>query len=384
MTAPTQLDTGAGDGGRHQDADETASPRGILHRLGSITALYTVAVFAAEVLFFSLRASDRFLTTNNLILTAQNVAVLTVVACGATFVLITAGVDLSVGSVAILGEVVAAKTIINAGGDGLFDACLGIAAGVAVGWFVGIINGVGVAYLKVPPLIVTLGTMLAGVSAAQIITDGVNVPNRTLSGLGNDRIGGVPYIVLVGLGVVIVTGVLLHFTVFGRHTYAVGSNAEAARRVGINVPGHLVKVYALAGALSGFGGVLSLARFNTTSIGGHQSDPLEAIAASALGGTSVFGGIGTIAGTVVGVWIPGVLRNGIIILGVQPYWQGIIIGLVLVGTVWFDQYRRRAAVGAAGQRPGRKRIAAMRASRLATRRSQSTHPPTTTKQEGEP
>ena len=205
---------------------------------------------------------------------------LTVVACGATFVLITAGVDLSVGSVAILGEVVAAKTIINAGGERVVRRPLGIAAGIAVGVLVGIINGIGVAYLKVPPLIVTLGTMLAGVSAAQIITDGVNVPNRTLSGLGNDRVGGIPYIVLVGLGVVIVIGILLHFTVFGRHTYAIGSNADAARRVGINVPGHLVKVYALAGALSGFGGVLSLARFNTTSIGGHQSDPLEAIAAA--------------------------------------------------------------------------------------------------------
>ncbi len=375
MTAPAKFEpTTPVDDGRHTDAEEAGGQRGLLKRLGSVTALYTVAIFAAEVLFFSIRAHDRFLTTNNLILTAQNVAVLTVVACGATFVLITAGVDLSVGSVAILGEVVAAKTIINAGGEGVLDAALGIAAGVGVGVLVGIINGVGVAYLKVPPLIVTLGTMLAGVSAAQIITDGVNVPNRTLSGLGNDRVAGIPIIVLVGLGVVAVVGILLHLTVFGRHTYAIGSNADAARRVGINVPGHLVKVYALAGALSGFGGVLSLARFNTTSIGGHQSDPLEAIAAAALGGTSVFGGVGSIAGTVVGVWIPGVLRNGIIILGVQPYWQGIIIGLVLVATVWFDQYRRRVAGGTGGLR--RMRLRSTRPSH---------HPPTTTtKQEGEP
>ena len=121
--------------------------------------------------------------------------------------------------------------------------------------------------------------------------------------------------------------------------------------MGINVDRHLLKVYALAGSLSGFGGVLSLARFNTTSIGGHQTDPLEAIAAAALGGTSVFGGIGTIFGTMIGVWIPGVLRNGIIILGVQAYWQGVIIGLVLVATVWFDQVRRRHA-SRPGSRPG--------------------------------
>lgn len=351
MSAPTKLAPRGAGNGRHADTEDAgAAPHSRLRRIGSIAALYTVAVFAAEVLFFSLSEPDRFLTRSNLILTAQNVAVLTVVACGATFVLITAGVDLSVGSVAILGEVVAAKTIINAGASGVVDASLGIAAGVGVGVLVGICNGIGVAYLRVPPLIVTLGTMMAGVSAAQIITDGVNVPNRTLNRLGNGRVAGVPYIVLVGLGVVIVTGILLHLTVFGRHTYAVGSNAESARRVGINVRTHLVKVYALAGALSGFGGVLSLARFNTTSIGGHQSDPLEAIAAAALGGTSVFGGVGSIAGTVFGVWIPGVLRNGIIILGVQPYWQGIIIGLVLVGTVWFDQYRRRAAAGTGGPR----------------------------------
>jgi ribose transport system permease protein len=142
--------------------------------------------------------------------------------------------------------------------------------------------------------------------------------------------------------VVIVCAVLLHLTVFGRHTYAVGSNAEAARRVGINVERHLLKVYGLAGMLSGFGGVLSIARFNTTSIGGHTTDSLQAIAAAALGGTSVFGGVGSIIGTVIGVWIPGVLQNGIIILGVQPYWQGVVIGVVLIGTVWFDQYKRRS------------------------------------------
>ena len=101
--------------------------------------------------------------------------------------------------------------------------------------------------------------------------------------------------------------------------------------------------------------MLSLARFNTTSIGGHTSDPLEAITAAALGGTSVFGGVGSIIGTMIGVWIPGVLRNGIIILGVEPYWQGVIIGLVLVATVWFDQYRRRAAAGGPRRRHFRRR-----------------------------
>ena len=128
-------------------------------------------------------------------------AVLTVMACGATFVLITAGVDLSVGSVAILGEVVAAKTIIAAGANGVVRRLRSASSpGSPSGSLVGMINGVGVAYLKVPPLIVTLGTSLMGLSAAQIITDGVNVPNRTLNGLGNGRVAGIPYLVLVALG----------------------------------------------------------------------------------------------------------------------------------------------------------------------------------------
>ena len=349
---PVPVDETAGPAAVEAD-DDHPGRRGLRGRIGSIGWRYTLVVFAVEVAFFSITAGALFLTRTNLILTAQNVAVLTVVACGSTFVLITAGVDLSVGSVAILGEVLAAKTIIAMGGSGVVDACLGVAAGVAVGVLVGLFNGIGVAYLKVPPLIVTLSTLLIGLSAAQIITGGVNVPNRTLNTLGNGRIGGIPYLVLVARGVVAITGVMLHFSVFGRYTYAVGSNAEAARRVGINVDRHLLKVYALAGSLSGFGGVLSLARFNTTSIGGHTSDPLEAITAAALGGTSVFGGVGTIIGTMIGVWIPGVLRNGIIIIGVEPYWQGVIIGLVLVATVWFDQYRRRAAIG--GTRPHRFR-----------------------------
>lgn len=326
-------------------ADEIgATKQSPWQRIARIGWAYTLIVLVAEVAFFAVFAGDRFLTSQNFILTAQNVAVLTIMASGATFVLITAGVDLSVGSTAIVGEVVASKVILAMNASGV-SPWAGIAAGVAAGVLVGLINGIGIAYLRVPPLIMTLGTLTAALSAAQIITRGVNVPTRVLDGLGNGRIGGVPYLVLLALGVVVAMGILLHLTVFGRHTYAVGSNAEAARRVGINVETHLVKVYALAGAMSGLGGVLSLARFNTTSIGGHATDPLEAIAASALGGTSVFGGVGTILGTVIGVWIPGVLRNGIIILGVQSYWQGVVIGAVLVGTVWFDQRKRRNGAG---------------------------------------
>lgn len=134
---------------------------------------------------------------------------------------------------------------------------------------------------------------------------------------------------------------ILATTRFGRHTYAIGSNAQAARRVGINVDRHLIKVYALSGLLSGAAGVLSLARFSTTTIASHSTDNLSAIAGAVIGGTSLFGGVGTIGGTVVGVLIPGVLQNGLIILGVQRFWLSVAVGAVLIVAVVIDQLRRR-------------------------------------------
>jgi ribose transport system permease protein len=133
----------------------------------------------------------------------------------------------------------------------------------------------------------------------------------------------------------------MHMSVFGRHTLAIGSNEEATRRAGVNVRRHLLKVYMVGGVASGFGGFLSLAYFSTTSVGGHSTDNLQAITAVALGGTSLFGGVATILGTVIGVWIPAILQNGFIIVGVNPYWQMIAVGFVLIIAVWIDQLRRR-------------------------------------------
>ena len=138
------------------------------------------------------------------------------------------------------------------------------------------------------------------------------------------------------------SAIVLAATRFGRYTYAIGSNEEAARRAGVNVDRHLIKVYALAGTLAGLAGFLSLARFGTTTIGGHATDNLQAIAAVVIGGTSLFGGIGTILGTVFGVFIPAVLQNGFVIVGVQPFWQQVAVGAVLIVAVYLDQLRRRS------------------------------------------
>jgi ribose transport system permease protein len=150
--------------------------------------------------------------------------------------------------------------------------------------------------------------------------------------------------VVIAVVVLILGGVLLHFTKFGRYTYAVGSNEEAARRVGVRVDRHLILVYALSGTLAGFAGALSLAQFGTTAIGGQTQTNLNVIAAVVIGGTSLFGGLGTIFGTVVGLFIPAVLQNGFVIVGVQPFWQQVAVGAVLIAAVYIDQTRRAAAL----------------------------------------
>jgi ribose transport system permease protein len=158
------------------------------------------------------------------------------------------------------------------------------------------------------------------------------------------KILGIPALPFVALITVIVGGVVLHMTKFGRYTYAVGSNELGARRVGIKVDRHLIMIYALSGVMAGFGAVLSLAQFGTTTIAGQSLTNLNVIAAVVIGGTSIFGGEGSIFGTVVGLFIPAVLQAGFVIIGVEAFWQGVAVGTVLVVAVYVDQSRRAAAL----------------------------------------
>ena len=180
--------------------------------------------------------------------------------------------------------------------------------------------------------------------SALLITGGVDereVPFKLIETIGSGRLfGEIPYLVLIAAAVALVFGIILAQTRFGRYTYAIGSNPEGVRRTGVNVDAHLIKIYALGGTLAGLAGFLSLARFGTTSIGGHSTDNLDAIAAIVIGGTSLFGGVGTMIGTLVGVFIPAVLRNGFVIVGVQPFWQQVAVGAVLIIAVYLDQLRR--------------------------------------------
>ncbi len=308
----------------------------------------TVWIFAILILIvvgFTAYEPNAFPTVPNFRNIATDASVLLILAVGETFVIITAGIDLSVGSVLLFGGVVSAKVMASIGGDSTGVILVGLVVAMAGGLGWGLFNGLVITKMKVPPLIVTLGSLGMALGAALLLTGGVDVrsvPNSLVLTVGIGRVAGVPYLVLIAGGVAIVFGLILWITRFGRWTYGIGSNAEAARRAGINVDRHLIKVYALAGLLAGLAGWLNLARFSTTTVGGHATDNLNAIAAVVIGGTSLFGGVGAIAGTVVGVFIPAVLSNGFNVIGVQPFWQDVAVGAVLILAVYLDQLRRRA------------------------------------------
>jgi ribose transport system permease protein len=304
------------------------------------------------IVVFSIMKPNAFLGSYNIKSIFIDASVALTLSVGMTYVIITAGIDLSVGAILVFSGVIALKVMIALAGGanaannaGWGVILLGIAAGLGAGLAWGLLNGLLIALLDLPPLIVTLGSFGAALGLADVLTGGVDlsgVPNELGSSIGAGSIGPIPVLVFIAGIVTIVFGLILHTTKFGRYTYAIGSNQEAARRAGVNVKRHLIQVYALSGLLSGLGGILSLAYFTTTSINGHNTDNLTAISAVVIGGTSLFGGVGAMAGTVVGVFIPVVLGSGLVIVGVQSFWQGVMIGVILVAAVYFDQLRRRA------------------------------------------
>ena len=336
----------------------TAATQGAaqLRRLLRVQSFQIVLVLAAIFLVFTALAPDVFPGWGNVRQVIQNVSILAVLGIGMTFVIITSGIDLSIGSVLVFSGVVAAKAMQAMGGDGWGIAIIGIVLSVVTGIAWGVLNGVLIAKAKVPPLIVTLGSLGAALGLAQVITGGVDiriVPAVLTDTIGYGNVPGttIPIISVIALAFLLVFGVLLHKTRFGLHTYAVGSNEEAARRVGVKVDRQLITIYGLSGALAGVAGILSLAQYSTTAIAGQSNTNLNVIAAVVIGGTSLFGGIGTIFGTVVGLFIPAILQNGFVIVGVQPFWQQVAVGVVLVAAVLIDQRRRAAATRATGRRP---------------------------------
>ncbi|MEA2363820.1 MAG: ribose transport system permease protein [Thermoleophilaceae bacterium] len=327
--------------------------------------LWILLILGTIVCFFTITSGTTFLAVDNgrnIALDTSQVLLLTI---GQTFVLITAGVDLSVGSVLVFSGVVAAKVMVAiagtpettgvigegattvAGPSGPVGLAIvaGMLAGIAAGTAWGAFNGWAISRLRIPPLIVTLGTFGMALGIANLLTNGVAVPNvpaEIQTTVGSSQVAGaIPVPVLVTAIAVVVAYFLLHRTRFGRHTFATGSNPEAARRAGIRVDAHLVKVYAISGFLAGVAGIIDLARFDTITPSTHTTDNLNSIAAAAIGGTSLFGGVGTILGGVIAAFIPAVLQNGLVIRNIQPFWQQVLVGAIIIVAVYVDQWRRR-------------------------------------------
>lgn len=305
-------------------------------------ALFVILVLLAA--FFSVLRPHAFPRVANILNMATDASILLVLAVGSTFVILTGGIDLSINGVLVFSGVIAAIAMVAASGDNLAVLLVGLVAAVAAGAAWGVLNGLLIAKAKIPALIVTLGTMGMSLGLSLLLTGGVDIsdiPDKLVTTVGSGRIGGVPILVIITTMIFTLGCLMLAFTRFGRYTYAVGSSLEACRRSSINVTLHLVKVYLLAGALSGVAGYLSLARFATTTLGGHTTDNLQVIAGVVIGGTSLFGGSGGLMGSLIEIIIPVVLLNGFVVLGLPPFWQQVAVGAVLIGAVYFDQLRRQ-------------------------------------------
>jgi ribose transport system permease protein len=317
-----------------------------LRRLKYENALWILAILVGIGIAFSATAPGKFDTVFNIRNIGVSSAILLVMAVGQTLVIVTAGIDLSNGSVLVFSSVLSAQAMASLGGtSGSIGASLvGLVLALGAGVVWGGLNGFLVSKGHIPPLIVTLGTMGAALGFAEIITGGVDetgVPNGLNNTVGLGQVLGVPWLVLIAAVIAVLGALLLNTTRFGRHTLAIGSNVEAARRFGVHIDRHLLKVYALAGFLYGVAGYLSLALYDSTTINGHATDNLDAIAAVVIGGTSLFGGRGTVIGTTIGVLIPTTLLNGFTVLGVSPFWRDVSVGAVLVLAVYLDMTRRR-------------------------------------------
>jgi len=285
--------------------------------------------------------SGRFLSWENLSIVAQQASINTVLAAGMTFVILTGGIDLSVGS--ILAAAAMAAVIASQVPD---IGLIGIPAALLMGLALGLANGALIAFFKLPPFIVTLGSLTAVRGFARLLGGDTTVfnPDLPFAFIGNGDVLGVPWLVIIAFLVVIASWFVLRRTVLGVHIYAVGGNPDAARLSGIKVWAVLLFVYAISGIAAGLGGVMSAARLyaaNGLQLG--QSYELDAIAAVILGGTSFVGGIGSIWGTLIGALIIAVLSNGLILTGVSDIWQFIIKGFVIIGAVALDRYRLKGS-----------------------------------------
>jgi len=279
-----------------------------------------------------------FLTVSNLLNVAEQTSINAIVAVGMTFVILSGGIDLSVGSIVALSGVVLGMSL-HAG----HPPAVSLLLALSIGSGVGLINGVLIDRGSLPPFIVTLGMMSIARGAALVVTEG-----RPISGfeagfrsLATARIGFIPAPVVIMAGVYAIAHLVLTRTVFGRYVYAIGGNEEASLLSGIRIHLHKPSIYAVSGLTSAIAAIVLTARLNSAQPIAGMMYELDAIAATVIGGTSLMGGRGTLAGTLIGALIMGVLRNGLNLLGVSSFLQQIVIGGVIVGAVLVDTMLKR-------------------------------------------
>jgi ribose/xylose/arabinose/galactoside ABC-type transport system permease subunit len=301
---------------------------------------------------FSL-ASDNFLTVDNLLNILRQYSVPAILAVGQTLVIVSAGIDLSVAATAALSGSMMGVAYAHWGWPQSLALLLGLATGFAVGAF----NGLVITRLRVPDFIATLGTLTAVRGIALLVTDGLPVPDysravegRTIPGsisyLGERSLWEIPLIAVVAAACAVIGWFILKRTKLGRAAYAIGGNREAARVSGIKVERSKFWIYVFAGVMAAVAGFMLTGRQASANALMGEGMELQSIAAVVVGGTNLFGGDGTIGGTLIGVLIIGVLANGLNILGVADFWQRVVNGSIIVAVVAIDQWRRRAARGA--------------------------------------
>ena len=283
-------------------------------------------------------ATPHFLTVSNLLNVLEQTAINAIVAVGMTFVIISGGIDLSVGSILALSGI-ALGSALQAG----VAAPLAIVLALAVGLACGLVNGGLVTFGRLPPFIATLGMMSVARGAALMLAEG-----RPISGFGEEfrllatgRVLMIPAPALIAAGIYAVAHFVLANTVFGRAAYAIGGNEEAARLSGVHVRYHKTAIYGVAGLMSAAAAVILTARLNSAQPTAGTMYELDAIAATVIGGTSLLGGEGTIMGALIGALIMGVLRNGLNLLNVSSFIQQVVIGVVIIGAVLVDMSLKR-------------------------------------------
>ncbi len=303
---------------------------------------FTAGILLVMWLILS-QLSPYFFTVNNLFEITVQAAVIALIAVGQTFVILSKGIDLSVGS--ILAASAVTSTLVMDAGHGL---AAGVIAGLICGAFFGAANGVAVGFLGIPPFVATLGMMGIARGYALIITGGIPV-FRVADGfetLGQARLWSVvPAPTIITLALYAIGLFVLLRTRLGRYTFAIGSNQQATKFSGVNIPLYLVFIYSLSGVTAAIAGLTEASRIGSGQPAGGVGYELDSIAAVVIGGTSLFGGHGSLIASLIGALIIATLRNGLNVLGVYAFWQLVAIGAILIGAVYIDNWRRRRRGG---------------------------------------